>query len=454
MSETTKDLYAILETNKNASDDEIKKAYKKAALKHHPDRNPNNPEATAKFQEVGKAFATLGDPEKRKRYDQFGVIDGEGNGGNGGMPDGMNPFDIFQNMFGGGGNGGGSPFGNMFGGMGGMGGMGGNPVQQRNKSADKKITLNLSLTDVYKGRTIPIDFTKIICCDSCEGCGALNKECIKTCKPCNGQGRIVRMMQMGPMIQQTVQHCGTCAGKGKSVEAGKECVKCRGSKGITIKRHVDCYVRPGTQTGTSITFKSESDWTPDCGDIGDFIVFINSKNEEGIFRREGNNLIMKKSITLLEALTKTEFYFKHLDDRVIKITHDEVIKPNQKMIVKGEGMQGQMDNGDLIIIFDLIFPTTLEKDRSKYLVKILPLPKKQIWDLHYESIPKEDITELGMQSVADDENGGGHGDNQKRRNEININDVFNNDGDGDGEDGNDNGNGGPRMGRPVECATQ
>ena len=102
-------LYEILEISKSANDDEIKKAYKKAALKHHPDRNPNNPDATAKFQEVGKAFATLGDPEKRKRYDQFGVIDGEGNGGNGGMPDGMNPFDIFQNMFGGGGNGGGSP---------------------------------------------------------------------------------------------------------------------------------------------------------------------------------------------------------------------------------------------------------------------------------------------------------------------------------------------------------
>ena len=442
----TKDLYSILETNKNASDDEIKKAYKKSALKHHPDRNPNNPEATAKFQEVGKAFATLGDPEKRKRYDQFGVIDGENDGQGNGMG-GMNPFDIFQNMFNGGagGAGGGMPFGNMFGGMGGNGG------QQRNsKSPDKKITLNISLIDVYKGRTVPIDFTKIICCDSCDGCGALTKDCIKTCKTCNGQGRIVRMLQMGPMIQQTVQPCGNCAGKGKSIEAGKECVKCKGTKGVNIKRHVDCYVRPGTQTGTSITFKNESDWIPDCNDVGDFVVFINAKNDDGGFKREGNNLIMKKTITLLEALTKTEFYFKHLDDRVIKISHEEVIKPNQKMIVKGEGMQGQMDNGDLIIIFDLVFPNTLEKDRSKYLVKILPLPKKQIWDLHYENMPKDEITELGMQIMNDDENLGGNGENYKKRNEININDIFNNEDD----DNDGNGNGGPRMGRPVECATQ
>jgi DnaJ family protein A protein 2 len=454
MTENTKDLYATLETTKTATDDEIKKAYKKAALKHHPDRNPNNPDATAKFQEVGKAFATLGDPEKRKRYDQFGVIDGENDGQGNGMG-GMNPFDIFQNMFGGGGggnggnggNGGGIPFGNIFGGMGGMGGMGGNGGNQRIRSPDKKITLNISLIDVYKGRTVPIEFTKIICCDSCEGCGALTKDCIKTCKPCNGQGRIVRMLQMGPMIQQTVQACGNCSGKGKSVEAGKECVKCKGSKGINIKRHVDCYVRPGTQTGTSITFKSESDWIPDCSDVGDFVVFINSKNEEGAFRREGNNLIMKKSITLLEALTKTEFYFKHLDDRVIKITHEEVIKPNQKMVVKGEGMQGQMDNGDLIIIFELIFPNTLEKDRSKYLVKILPLPKKQIWDLQYESMSKDEITELGMQYFTDDENLGANGETYKKRNEININDIFN---DNDEEDG----NGGPRMGRPMECSQQ
>lgn len=447
MSENTKDLYAILETTKTASEDEIKKAYKKSALKHHPDRNPNNPDATAKFQEVGKAFATLGDPEKRKRYDQFGVIDGENDGQGNGMG-GMNPFDIFQNMFGGnGGNGGGSPFGNIFGGMGGTGGNGGH---QRIRSPDKKITLNISLVDVYKGITVPIDFSKIICCDSCEGCGALTKDCIKTCKTCNGQGRIVRMLQMGPMIQQTVQACGTCSGKGKSVDAGKECIKCKGTKSINIMRHVDCYVRAGTQTGTSITFKGESDWIPDCNDVGDFIVFINSKNEEGAFRREGNNLIMKKTITLLEALTKTEFYFKHLDNRVIKITHDEVIKPNQKMIVKGEGMQCQVDNGDLIIIFELVFPNTLEKDRSKYLVKILPLPKKQIWDLQYESLPKDEITELKMQNFADDENLGGNGENNKKRNDININDIFNDDHDNDDS----NGNGGPRMGRPVECSQQ
>ena len=447
----TKDLYALLDISKTANDDEIKRAYKKAALKHHPDRNPDNKEAaTAKFQEISNAFKTLGDPEKRSRYDQFGVIDGEDSGG-GGMPGGFNPFDLFQNMFSGGG----------------MPGMGGMRMQQNQSShnngnnnirgPDKKITVNLSLADVYKGKSITIDFNKVICCDKCDGSGALNKECIKTCNSCNGQGRIVRMMQMGPMIQQTVQPCGQCAGKGKSVEQGKECIKCKGSKSVTIPRHLDCYVKAGSAAGNTVTFKGESDWVQECSsnNIGDLIVFINSKNEEGVFRREGDNLIMKKSITLLEALTNTVFYFKHLDDRVIKITHNEIIKPNQKMLIESEGMSNVNDmseRGDLIIYFDIIFPSSIEPDRSKYLVKILPMPKKQIWDLQYESMSKEDITELEMKHV--DENDESHNtsnDNKQKNGKYNNN--------GNGNNGNifeeDNGE---RMGfgggQPVECATQ
>ena len=444
----TKDLYAILEISKTANDDEIKRAYKKSALKHHPDRNPDNKEAaTAKFQEISNAFKTLGDPEKRQRYDQFGVIDGEdsGNGGCGGMPGGFNPFDLFQNMFGGGG----------------MPGMGGMRMQQNQSShnngnnnirgPDKKVTVNLSLADVYKGKSITIDFNKVICCDKCEGSGALNKESIKSCKDCNGQGRIVRMMQMGPMIQQTVQPCGKCAGKGKSVEHGKECVKCKGTKYITIPRHLDCYVKEGSAAGNTITFKGESDWVPECSNnnIGDLIVFINSKNEEGVFRREGDNLIMKKSITLLEALTNTVFYFKHLDDRVIKITHNEIIKPNQKLIVENEGMPHANDmseRGDLIIYFDIIFPNSLEQDRSKYLVKILPIPKKQIWDLQYESMSKEDITELEMKHVDNDENNKTSEHNKQKNGNNNNGNVFEED------NGERMGFGGG--GQPVECATQ
>lgn len=463
----SEELYTILDIPKTATDDEIKKAYKKAALKHHPDRNPNNPEATAKFQEVGKAFSTLSDPQKRQRYDQFGVIDGEndGPGGGGGMPPGFNPFDMFQTMFGGGG-----------GGFPGFPGMNMNQQQNQNrsfKSPDKKVTINLTLADVYKGKSVSIDFNKTLCCDKCHGCGALSKEHIQTCKTCNGQGKVMKMMQMGPMIQQSIQHCGNCKGIGKMIEQGKNCIKCNGSKTMILKKHLDCYVRPGSAPGTSISFKNESDWVPDCSDVGDLIVYVNCKNEEGIFRREGNNLIMKKSITLLEALTKTVFYFKHLDDRVIRITHNDIIKPNQKMVVKDEGMPNintsnnggnNGGNGDLLIYFDIVFPDTLEQDRSKYLVKILPLPKKQIWDLQLESVPETNITDKVM-CIDDSTQSNSKVNNNSKKSDTIFSDINNiiNDDDNifDDDDNNNNGNGGngggmPQMGgrQQVECATQ
>jgi DnaJ-class molecular chaperone len=428
---TKQDLYALLEIQKTASDDEIKKAYKKAALKHHPDRNPNNKEeANTKFQEINKAFKTLGDPEKRKRYDQHGVIDGQ-NDDSGGMPAGFNPFDMFQNFFGGGG----------------MPGMNQSDTRRNSKSPDKKTTINISLSDVYKGKVIPIDFNKIICCDKCEGTGANSKENVINCTTCNGQGRVVHMVRMGPMIQQSVQQCKQCNGNGKIISPGYECIKCKGKKHIVIKRHLDCYVRPGSMSGTSISFKNESDWVPEYGEVGDLVVFINVKMDDAAFKREGDNLIMKKTITLLEALTKTEFIFKHLDDRVIKITYEDIIKPGQQMIVKGEGMPNLNDNmthGDLIINFDILFPTSLEKDRSKYLVKILPLPKKQIWDLQLEKTPENEIIHKNMTEITDKHTTerNTYANNHQNSNHENIDDIF---GDNDG--------GMPRM-NPIECATQ
>jgi len=444
------ELYTILEISKSATDDEIKKAYKKAALKHHPDRNPNNPDATSKFQEVGKAFSTLGDPDKRKRYDQFGVIDGEDNGG-GGMPPGFNPFDMFQSMFNGGGGGGG---------MGGMGGMGGFPgmsgfpgmnmntqSKQQQKSPNKKITINLSLTDVYSGKNIGIDLEKTICCDKCQGCGASSKECVKTCKTCNGQGKVMKMVQMGPMIQQSIQHCGHCKGKGKMIDPNNYCKKCNGSKIMKIKKHLDCYIRPGSVPGTTITFKNEADWEPDYSDSGDLIISVNCKNEENGFVREGNNLIMTKSISLLEALTKTIFYFKHLDGRVIKITHNEIIKPNQKMLVKEEGMPSLTDvnNGDLIINFDIVFPDSLEEERSKYLVKILPIPKKQVSDLQLESTIETNIVNKTMMNFNEKQSSS-QTFKPQQMNDIKDDELFNDEDD----------NHMPTMGgkQQVECATQ
>ena len=389
------DLYEILGVSRNATEDEIKKAYKKQAVKLHPDRNPNNQEeSNRQFQELNRAAKILTNQDSRSRYDKFGVIDGDAEQPGG---QGMNPFEIIENFFNGG----------LFGGLH-RGNINQNQNQNSNpkngKSPDKKLTINLSLADVYLGKQVPIDFVKMVCCDMCQGRGAKNMDSIITCNSCNGQGRIVRMMQMGPMIQQSVQPCNSCMGKGKIIKPGGECVQCYGKKSIGIKRHLDCYVRPGSQPGNVITFKNEADWHSDFTDVGDVLVFVNSKNEEGGFQREGDNLIMKRSISLLESLTNTVFYFKHLDNRVIKVVSNNIIHPNQKMIIKGEGMPNLQDNlvkGDIIIIFDVKFPNILDKERAKYLVKILPIPKKQIWDLQMETTPENELTSYIMEPYQD-----------------------------------------------------
>jgi DnaJ-class molecular chaperone len=402
------DLYALLEITKTATDEEIKKAYKKMALKYHPDRNPNNKEeANTKFQEVNTAFKTLSNPEKRRAYDQFGIIDGENNESGEGFPGGaagMNPFDILNNLFS-------------------RGGMGGTPEEEDNKHAkspNKNITINITLADVYNGKTIPLDFVKNICCDGCMGSGAKSQSAIKICKSCNGKGKIIRMMQMGPMIQQMIQPCMPCSGKGKSIAEGGECAKCHGKKSIKQNRHVDCFVRPGSNAGTSITFKNEADWVEGFGDVGDLVVFVNCSTSHSIFNREGDNLIMKKSISLLEALTESVFYFKHLDERVIKVKYSNIIQPNQRMVIKNEGMPNLKDNlqkGDLIIQFDVVFPKVLDKERAKYLVKILPIPKKQIWDLQYEKLSDNDVVLASLEPFQENHgHNASQGYNQKQDN--------------------------------------
>jgi len=386
-------LYEILGIEKTATDDDIKRAFKKAALKYHPDRNPNNKEeANAKFLEARKAHDILINPQKRQQYDRFGDLDNDNESG---PPSGSNPFDMFGNIFGG--------FPGFPGFGGGMHGGGANE-QRGAKSPDKKLTINIKLSDVYNGKQVPIDFKKFICCDDCKGKGTPTLEGIKTCNQCNGQGRVIKVIQMGPMVQQTVSNCVPCGGKGKSIVPGSECKKCGGKKMVSISRHVDCYVRPGSNPGTSITFKNESDWHPDFDEMGDLIIYVNSGNEEGTFRREGDNLIMTKHITLLEALTGTEFRFKHLDNRVLSAKYEEIIKPNQTMIIKNEGMPNlndQLKHGDLIIKFEITFPTHLEKERSKYLVKILPSPKKQIWETQLDLVPETDVTAVNLESFQD-----------------------------------------------------
>ena len=374
------DYYRVLGIEKTASQNDIKKAYRKLALKHHPDRNPNNKEeAEAEFKKVGNAYQILSDESKRKQYDLYGEEGLEGGGS------GFSPFDLFNNM---GGMGGGHPFSNLFG------------EQQRQTRKQKPPTiqkiLNVELKELYTGYNSSFILQKKGKCKDCNGKGSINPNSVIECNICSGTGKMKEIRRMGPMIQQVIKECYKCKGLGTYINEKDRCRTCNGSKFSTISKSIDFYIQPGMSNGDKIMLRGEGDWLPDYSEEGDLCVVINEiKSKTGIVR-EGENLVYKKKLHLVEALCGTVFIYKQLDNRLIKInTNNMIIIPNQVMKIVGEGMRKNGDNntyGDLIIKFNIIFPEELSEQRKKYLLKILPTIERQIWDINPNECDAEEKT--------------------------------------------------------------
>lgn len=360
--------YDSLELSKNATPTEIKKAYHKMALKYHPDRNPNNKkECEQKFKEISKAYKVLSDANLKGKYDQFGEAGVSEN------PDmaNFNPFDLFSGLSGF------SNFGGMF--------------NQNNNFTEKKTpaqeyVLNVDLNILYTGAAKKIKVNRRKKCDFCNGLGGQSENSIITCLLCKGKGQIIKINRLGPMIQQSIQSCYKCKGKGKSIKRGEECLKCNGEKYMSAINPVDFYIKPGSTNGDKIILYGEGDWNVNTGCYNDLIIVIKELNGTNGMIREGENLLLKLKISLVEALCGVNKIIKHLDNRYLLISYNKVIKPNEKFVIKGEGMQinNNMDRGNLIIEFIIEFPNTLSNDRKMYIQKILPKPTKQIWDINKE----------------------------------------------------------------------
>lgn len=364
----SKNYYEILGVEKNADEKTIKKSYRKLAMKWHPDRNKdNNEEATQKFQEINQAFAVLSDDKKRKLYDQFGE---EGVQQGGDMPD-MNPFDIFGSFFGDN-----NPFGGMFSGMSGMGGMGGRRERDNSheKTPDKKLSLEVPIKVAFCGGKISKSMTRREKCPNCRGLGCENSSDIVKCFSCDGKGQTVQVQRVGPMITQSVQACNTCHGKGKQIKKGKECKKCKGSKIISNIRNYNITIPAGTIDNDLIKMPSESDWVEGYGDYGDLYFHIKLNNNGTHYKREGQNLIINKEISLIDSLCGVHFGITHLDDRIIEVEFNDILKYNNVLVIKGEGMpaNGRNKKGDLIIRFKIIYPSKFIEQQKEYLRKLIP----------------------------------------------------------------------------------
>ncbi|KAL0212086.1 hypothetical protein RCL1_005712 [Eukaryota sp. TZLM3-RCL] len=393
MTSKGRDFYAILGVDRNATEKEISKAFRKLALQYHPDRNQNNPEAADKFKEISAAYEVLNDAEKRRIYDQYGE---EGLSGQGGMGGG-NPFDIFE----------------MF-------GMGGGQRGRSKTAADDIVhEMSVSLEDLYNGKTKKIRVTRAVRCLTCNGTGSKSEGGSRKCGQCGGQGRVMQTVRQGFMIQQMVVPCDACSGKGEVVR--DPCGDCKGNKTVRDSKTLEVFIQKGMKSGSKITFRGDGNEEPGLS-AGDVIVVIKER-EHPVFKREGPNLIINKDISLVDALTGVAFVVDHLDGRKILIRSNpgEVIAPGTVKCVSEEGMPFQdspMMKGNLYVKFNVTFPKThaFRESDLRMLEKILPgksVPKPSdversevhvLSDFDQRSVPQE--SRRGAAYDSDEETGG------------------------------------------------
>ncbi|OQN97751.1 hypothetical protein B0A48_16072 [Cryoendolithus antarcticus] len=372
--------YDVLGVAPDATDAQLKSAYRKGALRHHPDKNPSA-DAAEKFKEISHAYETLSEPQKRQLYDNYGEAGLEQGGGMGGGG-GMAAEDLFAQFFGGGGGGGGG-FGGMFGG----GGRDTGPKKARTINHQHKV----SLEDIYRGKVSKLALQKSVICPKCEGRGG-KEGAVKTCAGCNGQGMKTMMRQMGPMIQRFQTVCPDCNGEGEQIREKDKCKQCHGKKTIIERKVLHVHVDRGVQPGTKIDFRGEGDQMPGV-EPGDVQFEIDQKPHPR-FQRKGDDLFYHAKIDLLTALAGGAIYIEHLDERwlTVEILPGEVISPGEIKVIRGQGMPSYRhhDFGNLYVQFDVEFPdklfgpkdaegnpTTINDRQIKALESVLPPRKPQ-----------------------------------------------------------------------------
>ncbi|KAF2808594.1 DnaJ-domain-containing protein [Mytilinidion resinicola] len=360
--------YDILGVPTDCTEAQLKSAYKKGALKHHPDKNAHNPDAADKFKDLSHAYEVLSDPQRRSLYDQYGE-EGLEQGGAGG---GMAAEDLFAQFFGGGGG----PFGGMFGG--GMRETG--PKKARTISHVHKV----SLEDIYRGKISKLALQKSVICPKCDGRGG-KEGAVKKCTGCDGRGMKTMMRQMGPMIQRFQTVCPDCQGEGEIIRDRDRCKQCNGKKTTIERKVLHVHVDRGVKPGTKIEFRGEGDQLPGV-EPGD-VVFEIEQKPHARFQRKDDDLFYHAEIDLLTALAGGAIHIEHLDERwlTVEITPGEVISPGEVKVIRGQGMPSYRhhDHGNLYIQFDVKFPEKITgpddgpmtEEARQALERILP-PRK------------------------------------------------------------------------------
>ena len=351
-----RDYYEVLGVDKNATADDIKKAYRKLAVKYHPDKNPGDKEAEEKFKEAAEAYSVLSDADKKARYDQFGHAGVEGAG-----PDFSGGFgnlnDILNDLFGG-------AFGGGFGGFGGgFGGGRGGQQQRVYRGRDIRVRVKLTLEEIAKGVEKEISIEKSVPCSDCGGKGTKNSSDIKTCPACKGTGQVQRVVNS--FLGQTVTYstCQQCGGEGKIIS--NPCRTCGGTGLVRKRETIKVKIPAGVEAGMQLTIQGEGHAAKNNGINGDLLVVIEEQEHPNL-KREGNNLYYTKIISLPEAILGGEVEIPGIDG-THKIKVDAGTQSGTVVRMRGRGLptvNGYGGTGDLYVKFAVWIPKKLEKDEK------------------------------------------------------------------------------------------
>lgn len=347
MNATKRDYYEVLSVSRDCDDASLKSAYRKLALKYHPDRNPNDQDAEEKFKEAAEAYSVLSDPQKRAAYDRYGHAGLQGMGAQGFDPSAFTDFgDILGDLFG---------FGDLFGG----GARRGAARNRAQRGEDLRYDLEVTLEDAIRGMSVEIQVPRMDVCSRCQGTGAEKVDGLVTCPMCHGRGEVV-YQQSFLQIRRT---CSQCGGRGQIVR--RPCTQCRGERQVRTERKLKVTIPAGVDSGTHLKLAHEGQSGFNGGPAGDLYVVIKVK-EHPIFERQGDDLLCTVPINLAQAALGTHINLLTFDG-LEQVKIPEGIQSGSRIRLKNLGvprLQGS-GRGDLFVQVDVRVPSKLTREQRK-----------------------------------------------------------------------------------------
>ena len=355
---TKRDYYEILGIAKNAAADEIKSAYRKMAIKHHPDKNPDDPTAEDKFKEAAESYEVLSNPDKRARYDRYGH-QGMGGGGGGGPQNMEDIFSQFGDIFGGNGGGGFEGF---------FGGGRGQASRRQRKGSNLRIKLKLDLEEIANGVEKKIKVKRYVACQPCSGTGAKNGTDLRTCPTCQGQGQVKRVVNtmLGQMVSSST--CSTCNGEGKTIVA--TCDVCRGEGRQLHEEVIPINIPAGVANDMQLSMSGKGNFPERGGVSGDLLIQIEEEPHE-FLKRDGNNIMFEQYISFVDAALGASLEVPTIEGKV-KIKVEPGTQPGIILRLRGKGIKdlNGYGRGDQLIHLNVWTPKNVSNQERELLEKL------------------------------------------------------------------------------------